>query len=523
LATNWGIRTARGDHIALLDSDDVWLPDKLAKQVAFLDRHPEYAMVTGNGVYRDDANKLLVSERRARRMERHDMTLPDLFMKSTIKTSTILARRHVFEENMLDPALKSSIHLDFAFRVLMKHRIAFMNETLIRLGRQKDARISAAEERRQLFNLIVIHKLLASHPQAAEIIGESNVRARIAYRHYRLGRLYLKEGNWAAASERFRSACYYRPGSLKYRIYKWRADFLSALSLRHADDSILAAKLQGFTSRIQKKFCQPPFLKWMTSELGASPSIHGAASKHATSRRSPVKTNAIEHRFYIKRFFSAGLGYTIKDLFRVSKALRAWNVSFLLARYGFATPPVVAAGETRRCGFLADSFLVTEEVNAPTIPQYLSTHHGHRSAPALRKKRRLVRSLAAEIGRMHLIGIIHGDLLPGNILIDDSGEPATFFFLDNDRTRKFARMTIGNLMIRNLIQLGRFPLPGITLTDRLRFFKAYIEQNPVFRGKERELLARIVQKTRSRVLKIECADDPDAKNLSFRLLMSGKR
>jgi GT2 family glycosyltransferase len=44
---NLGIRQARGEYIALLDADDVYLPDKLQRQVAILDAHPEAAMVYG--------------------------------------------------------------------------------------------------------------------------------------------------------------------------------------------------------------------------------------------------------------------------------------------------------------------------------------------------------------------------------------------------------------------------------------------------------------------------------------------
>jgi glycosyltransferase involved in cell wall biosynthesis len=40
-ARNLGLRHARGELIALLDGDDVWLPAKLAEQVAILQAHPE--------------------------------------------------------------------------------------------------------------------------------------------------------------------------------------------------------------------------------------------------------------------------------------------------------------------------------------------------------------------------------------------------------------------------------------------------------------------------------------------------
>jgi glycosyltransferase involved in cell wall biosynthesis len=46
-ARNLGIDASRGDVIAFLDADDVWLPNKLSEQLAILDEHPRAAMVYG--------------------------------------------------------------------------------------------------------------------------------------------------------------------------------------------------------------------------------------------------------------------------------------------------------------------------------------------------------------------------------------------------------------------------------------------------------------------------------------------
>jgi SAM-dependent methyltransferase len=48
---NLGIRHGRGDLVALLDADDVWEPEKLTRQVALLEAHPEVDLVYGAPLY----------------------------------------------------------------------------------------------------------------------------------------------------------------------------------------------------------------------------------------------------------------------------------------------------------------------------------------------------------------------------------------------------------------------------------------------------------------------------------------
>lgn len=46
-ATNYGVTRARGRYIARMDHDDIALPHRLERQVAYLDRHPEVGAVGG--------------------------------------------------------------------------------------------------------------------------------------------------------------------------------------------------------------------------------------------------------------------------------------------------------------------------------------------------------------------------------------------------------------------------------------------------------------------------------------------
>lgn len=120
-ARNAGLAEARGEFIAFLDSDDAWLPPKLARQRTYLDAHPEVALTYCHFQEVDEAMHPLGTRPRVK------PPLPDAFRaclrSPIIKTpSTVLVRRKALEEaGGFDPSLRYAEDRDLWLRIALHH------------------------------------------------------------------------------------------------------------------------------------------------------------------------------------------------------------------------------------------------------------------------------------------------------------------------------------------------------------------------------------------------------------------
>jgi Lipopolysaccharide kinase (Kdo/WaaP) family len=218
---------------------------------------------------------------------------------------------------------------------------------------------------------------------------------------------------------------------------------------------------------------------------------------------------------FLKAFYGASAWASFKDFFRRSKAVRSLVLTESFAGLGFNAPIAIGAGEERYANLLRRSFVVTLPVHGCPLPVFLRNHwEKHTAGISLRQKRHALARLAVEIRRLHDLGFVHGDLVPGNIFVAPTDGSMDFCFMDNDRTRRYPTWLPHRLWRRNLVQLNRFPLAGISLQDRMRFFHAYTRRKKLAR-RDRKLIHWLEQKTRQR--RREC-DAVDASG-SFRRLM----
>jgi glycosyltransferase involved in cell wall biosynthesis len=92
---NLGISAASGDFIALLDSDDLWVEEKLARQMAVMEACPETALLFSEAwMFREEGGERIPLQRIG---YTGDPSLRQLLFGDFIPNSTVLMRRECVE------------------------------------------------------------------------------------------------------------------------------------------------------------------------------------------------------------------------------------------------------------------------------------------------------------------------------------------------------------------------------------------------------------------------------------------
>ena len=143
---------ARGKYLANLDADDEAFPERLAKQVRFLEAHPDHALV-GCGEERDDSQR---NEHIHRLYPESDADIRRQAAKCIPYChSAVTFRRDLIEQGInYDPAQPFLIDFEFFLRVAMHYKVANLPEVLVmRRARNESyfqSRFSTAEQNRRL-------------------------------------------------------------------------------------------------------------------------------------------------------------------------------------------------------------------------------------------------------------------------------------------------------------------------------------------------------------------------------------
>jgi glycosyltransferase involved in cell wall biosynthesis len=125
-AKNQGVALSRGRFVAFLDADDLWLPDKLARQMPLFKGHPEVGVVYSDYQCVDGEGRPLPQE--LARMRRGWVS-GALLIENFVGYSTGVVRRECLERyGGFDESLRMGIDYDLWLRLSAHYQFDFVAE-----------------------------------------------------------------------------------------------------------------------------------------------------------------------------------------------------------------------------------------------------------------------------------------------------------------------------------------------------------------------------------------------------------
>lgn len=164
-ARNRGVELARAPLVAFLDSDDLWMPQKLVRHVAFTREHPYCDISQTNEIWIRDG-------RRVNPGLRHRKRAGDIFIDSLqtclISPSAVMIRTDVFRAvGGFDESMIAAEDYDLWLRILVDHEVGLLDEPLVTRRSGHRDQLSAVTPAIDRFRILALTKLLASERLSA--------------------------------------------------------------------------------------------------------------------------------------------------------------------------------------------------------------------------------------------------------------------------------------------------------------------------------------------------------------------
>jgi len=158
-ARNKGIQISQGDFIGFLDSDDIWHPNKLEKQISFFKNHPASQICQTDEIWVRKGKRV---NPKVKHKKQTGLFFKEALNLCLVTTSSILCRKELFENvEPFDKALPACEDYDLYLRILAQDiEIPLIAEALLtRYGGHKD-QLSAKYWGMDRFRIKTLLKLL---------------------------------------------------------------------------------------------------------------------------------------------------------------------------------------------------------------------------------------------------------------------------------------------------------------------------------------------------------------------------
>lgn len=128
-ARNIGFQISKGNIIAFLDSDDLWLPSKLEEQLGYLEKNPEIRILHCNEEWRRTGK--LLPQKKYHRKKGGELFFESL-ARCVISPSAVIMRREILIEfGQFDETLVACEDYDLWLRITSREEVGFVEATLV--------------------------------------------------------------------------------------------------------------------------------------------------------------------------------------------------------------------------------------------------------------------------------------------------------------------------------------------------------------------------------------------------------
>ena len=157
-ARNTGIRLAKSDWIAFLDSDDEWINNKLEEQVKALNKVKELKFCHTDEIWIRNGKKL---NQKNNHQKFGGYIFNQCLDKCRISPSTVLCQKSLLTEmNGFDEMLSVCEDYDLWLRITSKYSVLHLNDPLIKkYGGHKD-QLSSVDKGIEKYHIQVLEKLI---------------------------------------------------------------------------------------------------------------------------------------------------------------------------------------------------------------------------------------------------------------------------------------------------------------------------------------------------------------------------
>jgi len=178
-ARNTGIRNSLGEFIAFLDSDDIWLSEKLEMQIRLIRNDLDKKIgIVACGIYQAPSDGEIIREIRQRQYTCKEEIFETFAMKNiiTCSASGVLIRRDCFKTSgFFDETLRAGEDWDMWQRISKHYQIAWLETPLVKIRVIPNSMSSSMNVLKMLpYELVVLKKIFSEE----EFSGKSRLKRK---------------------------------------------------------------------------------------------------------------------------------------------------------------------------------------------------------------------------------------------------------------------------------------------------------------------------------------------------------